>query len=168
MHASYPQTPPMCVSPPFVLQCPSIWFWAPQSIFLLNEPIGISLWIPSLSDMRRCLWLCAGGPSLSVIPPRSLRFLQKAVFPLSGRVRLRYMHEMDTFWVASRSRLAHGSGGRLGECGFANESFLLIVIFRIEAQECDRGFIGGCTFIFKGNFLPLSIVALSNQLWRKW
>ena len=62
------------------------------------------------------------------------------------------MHEMDTFWVASRSRLAHGSGGRLGECGFANESFLLIVIFRIEAQECDHGFIGGCTFIFKGNF----------------
>ena len=54
---------------------------------------------------------------------------RQCFFPLSGRVILQNMHEMDIFLVASRSLLVNGSACRLGECGFSNESFLFNCYF---------------------------------------
>jgi len=39
-----------------------------------------------------------------------------------------------------------------------------LLFFHVEAQECDCGFIGRCTFIFKGNLLWLFIGLLAIDL----
>ena len=144
----------------------------------LVSVFGFRLWVTS----EKCLWFYAGGPSLSVIPSRSMHFSvffcgRQCFFPDFGRVISQCMNEPDlleaskcwwTFFVASWSYLVNDAACRLGEYVFANEGFLLIVIFSHRGPGgWSRASLVGVLLFLKGPFLSLSIMALSNWRWRK-